>query len=456
MSKEDEHNLNLIALQQTERELITATWGSLKESQWLRTLQASDFTDQAAKATFNAIRDIQSRGEELHYLAIQQQMTKDKNIDHFTSMLHSWTGNKEYASVILSSEIKALVQQIERESCVRRVQLACRHTHDLVSGTRRNPLQLQEMVTKEFSKAFSRMRGEDARSEREILTDMANSVAESDLRQIRGEQPVIDEMPTGFADIDEHFGGGGEGQLIMLAARPSVGKSALGLQFAREWARHGEVYFWSGEMSARQIACRAASQHFQMSDKDVKAGRLYEMAEQHSRNVWYDCEADMDMAKLAAKVELFAMLHPGIKAIVIDYLGLLCDNEYGEVSKASKAALRLAKSIGVPLLLLVQLSRKVEDRQDKTPVLADLRDSGQLEQDAYKVLMIYRPSIYDKHADPGYAEVWLRKHREGPRDVCIPVGWDGTTRSFGRWGGTSAGPTNPAFKRNATEMQDMY
>jgi len=180
------------------------------------------------------------------------------------------------------------------------------------------------------------------------------------------------------------------------------------------------------------------------------------MAEQHSRNVWYDCEADMDMTKLSAKVELFAMMHPGIKAIVIDYLGLLCDNEYGEVSKASKAALRLAKSIGVPLLLLVQLSRKVEDRQDKTPVLADLRDSGQLEQDAYKVLMIYRPSIYDKHADPGYAEVWLRKHREGPRDVCIPVGWDGTTRSFGRWGGTSAGATNPAFKRNATEMQDMY
>ena len=443
---------SLIAAQESERTLITNCWVSVEDMMWLRGMRVDDFTDPGAKAAFRAMRTIQARGDDVHLLTIQRQMAKDGEAELFQSMTASW--NETRFSVLLKSQIKSLVSDIKREACLRRVRLAA---HQIVALTHEDSfdvLSLQEQATKTMTKAFSSVQNLDATPERDVLLDMAGHMADCEMRKLQGDTSG-GELMTPFADLDEDFGGGGAEQVIVIAARPSVGKSALALQIAREWGRFGEIYYWSGEMSKRALAVRAACQHFQKSDKEIRASGLYQMSEEHSANVYYDTEGGMTIEKLAAKCELFKMQHPKMKAVVIDYLGLACGTGYDPVSEASKAVLSLAKSLGVCILLLVQLSRKLEDRIDKTPILSDLRDSGQIEQDAFKVLMIHRPVLHDKTADPNYAELWLRKHREGPRDVRIKVSWNGETRSFGRWSGDSKSSRKPTWA-DQVPMEDFY
>lgn len=249
-------------------------------------------------------------------------------------------------------------------------------------------------------------------------------------------------VPTGFIDLDRMTGGLRPGQLIVLGARPSMGKSALGLDVALNVARTvGPVLFTSAEMGALELGTRVLAGGGVASDR-LLAGRLDDLdfsrletrrAELSGVPLLIHDAAGTTLLGIRAGARRQAA-RGGLALIVVDYLQLIGAERRGtrrevEVAEVSRGLKALARELHVPILAVAQLSRAVELRADKRPVLADLRESGQLEQDADLVLLLHRPAAYQLDADPGAAELIVAKHRNGPTGV-VRLTWLAHRMSF--------------------------
>lgn len=236
-------------------------------------------------------------------------------------------------------------------------------------------------------------------------------------------------VPTGYADMDKLTGGFQRSDLIILAARPSVGKSALQLGITHNAAvKHGKtVGIFSLEMSAEQLVQRLLSMETGVDSHRLRMGLIDDSEwDQISRafgrlaeaNVYIDDTPGISIMEVRSKARrLFA--ERGLDLIIIDYLQLLSgrrtENRVQEISEISRSLKGLARELNIPVLALSQLSRAVESRTDHRPMLSDLRESGSIEQDADIVMFIYREDVYDKETEKkGIAEVIIAKHRNGP------------------------------------------
>jgi len=236
-------------------------------------------------------------------------------------------------------------------------------------------------------------------------------------------------VPTGYADMDKLTGGFQRSDLIILAARPSVGKSALQLGITHNAAvRHGKtVGIFSLEMSAEQLVQRLLSMETGVDSHRLRMGLIDDSEwDQISRafgrlaeaNVYIDDTPGISIMEVRSKARrLYA--ERGLDLIIIDYLQLLSgrrtENRVQEISEISRSLKGLARELNIPVLALSQLSRAVESRTDHRPMLSDLRESGSIEQDADIVMFIYREEVYDKETEKkGLAEVIVAKHRNGP------------------------------------------
>ena len=241
-------------------------------------------------------------------------------------------------------------------------------------------------------------------------------------------------VPSGFRDIDRITSGFQEGNLVILAARPGMGKSALGLGFAANVAvRHNlPVALFTLEMSKAEVTQRLMCAEAKVELHRLRTGRL--ASEDWPRltaacdrlakaPVYVDDTGSITMMEIRSKARRLKSKHPELGLIVVDYLQLMtsgsnAENRVQEVSQISRALKVLARDLEIPVIAISQLSRAVEQRHDKRPVLSDLRESGSLEQDADLVAFIYRDDYYnpDDSPDPGVAEVIVAKHRNGPTD----------------------------------------
>jgi replicative DNA helicase len=241
-------------------------------------------------------------------------------------------------------------------------------------------------------------------------------------------------VPSGFRDIDRITSGFQEGNLVILAARPGMGKSALGLGFAANVAiRHGlPVALFTLEMSKAEVTQRLMCAEAKVELHRLRTGRL--ASDDWPRltaacdrlakaPVYVDDTGSITMMEIRSKARRLKSKHPDLGLIVVDYLQLMtsganAENRVQEVSQISRALKVLARDLEIPVIAISQLSRAVEQRHDKRPVLSDLRESGSLEQDADVVAFIYRDDYYnpDDSPDPGVAEVIVAKHRNGPTD----------------------------------------
>jgi replicative DNA helicase len=249
------------------------------------------------------------------------------------------------------------------------------------------------------------------------------------IQQNRGE---VVGVPTGYADIDKLTGGLQRSDLVILAARPSVGKTALQLGFAHNAAvRHGKtVAIFSLEMSGEQLVQRLLSMETGVDSHRLRLGFIDDSEwEQISRafgrlaeaNIYIDDTAGISVMELRSKARRLLAEH-GLDLIVVDYLQLMqgrrSENRVQEISDISRGLKGLARELDIPVLALSQLSRAVESRTDHRPLLSDLRESGSIEQDADIVMFIYREDVYDPDTDKkGIAEVIVAKHRNGPTDT---------------------------------------
>ncbi|MGZ5650699.1 MAG: replicative DNA helicase, partial [Usitatibacter sp.] len=233
---------------------------------------------------------------------------------------------------------------------------------------------------------------------------------------------------TGFSDFDRMTWGLEPGDVMVVGARPAMGKSAFGLNIASNVAaRYGTTYFWSGEMPLRQLVLREIAGASGISMTDMRSGELSRddwnrigdvVAKLSELPVSFDERTGMSVSKLRATLRKMKRKH-GLHVAVLDYIGLMQgegDTRVQELGSISRGIKRLAKELAIPIIVLAQLNRANESRVDKRPMMSDLRDSGEIEQDADIIVFLHREEYY-KPDDPtwkGVAELLIRKQRNGP------------------------------------------
>jgi replicative DNA helicase len=251
-------------------------------------------------------------------------------------------------------------------------------------------------------------------------------------------------IATHYYDLDKLTGGLQRSDLIILAARPSVGKTALALSLAYNIALLGKhtVGVFSLEMSREQLVQRLLSMHTGIEMQQIRTGsirgaefdQLIEaMGVISSANLFIEDTPGLNVMEVRSKARRLQS-QSGVDLIVIDYLQLMqarrTDNRVQEVGEISRGLKALARELHVPVLALSQLSRAVEGRTSHVPMLSDLRESGSIEQDADIVMFIYREELYDRETDKkGIAEVHIAKHRNGPLGI-VPLRFDVSTTRF--------------------------
>jgi replicative DNA helicase len=237
-------------------------------------------------------------------------------------------------------------------------------------------------------------------------------------------------VPTGFHELDEITNGLHPGQLIILAARPALGKSTLGLDLARSAAIKHDMptIIFSLEMGRSEIAMRLLSAESSVPLQHMRKGTVQSqdwktIAATRGRindaPLYIDDSPNMTLVEIRAKCRRLKQ-KVGLKMIIIDYLQLMTsgkrvESRQQEVSEFSRALKLLAKELNVPVIAISQLNRGPEQRSDKKPALSDLRESGSLEQDADMVILLHRESAYEAdNARAGEADLIVAKHRNGP------------------------------------------
>jgi replicative DNA helicase len=239
-------------------------------------------------------------------------------------------------------------------------------------------------------------------------------------------------IPTGFKALDNILSGLQPADLVILAARPSMGKTALALNIGENIAKKGKsVGLISLEMSKEQLVERMFCSLLSVDSWKMRTGKLSDddfskiggvMDELNNMKIYIDDSVGNSISELKAKARRLKMEH-GLDVLVIDYLQLMSVGSYSsyqsnrvqEISEISRALKALARDLNIPILALSQLSRAVELRPSRIPQLSDLRESGAIEQDADVVLMLYREDYYEEDTDrKGITDVFIRKHRNGP------------------------------------------
>jgi replicative DNA helicase len=251
------------------------------------------------------------------------------------------------------------------------------------------------------------------------------------LTEIQERGPEMAGISTGFVDFDRMTGGLHKSDLLILAARPGVGKSsfAMSLAFNIAMQQRAPVGVFTLEMGRDQLLQRLLATHTGIDSQKLRTGRITTtelttlmdaMGQLSAAPIYIDDTPGVTVNELRSKSRRLQAEH-GLEVLIIDYLQLMSgsakrnDNRVQEVSEISRSLKSLARELNIPVIALSQLSRAVEGRQSHVPVLADLRESGSIEQDADIVMFIYREEMYDKDTDKkGIAEIHIAKHRNGP------------------------------------------
>jgi replicative DNA helicase len=252
-------------------------------------------------------------------------------------------------------------------------------------------------------------------------------------------------VPTGFADLDALTNGLHPGQMIVIAARPALGKSCLALDLARAASiKHGLTsVLFSLEMSRNEITMRLLSAEARVALHSMRTGQMTDddwtrlarrMSEVASAPLFIDDSPNMSMMEIRAKCRRLKQQHD-LRLVIVDYLQLMTspkriENRQQEVSELSRSLKLLAKELNVPVIAVAQLNRGPEQRTDKRPMLSDLRESGSIEQDSDVVILLHREDAYERESPrAGEADFIVAKHRNGPT-TTVTVAFQGHYSRF--------------------------
>ncbi len=387
-------------------------------------LLAEDFYRERHGLIYRAMLALYEENEPVDVLTVTdrlRQMGKLEDVGGSASV-------DELTGIVPAAGHARRYAQIVRENALlRRLLESTYRIQESVLDHRAAPRELVEQAEKSMLEVARDDRQKDFRPIEEVLDEEIDK-----LHRLSLEGTSLTGTPSGFKDLDAITGGFQPGNLIILAARPAMGKSALVCNIAENAAvSHGKaVALFSLEMAESELAQRFVATQARIKGEELRKGRVAEerwpkilKASQTLSNapLWVDDSSDVGMLEIRAKARrLHSHTPEGLGLIIIDYLQLMrTDSRYdsrvtavGELSRGLKI---LARELGVPVIALSQLSRAVEQRPDKIPQLSDLRESGNLEQDSDLVIFIYRDEYYTREETerPGEADLFIAKHRNG-------------------------------------------
>jgi len=392
----------------------------------LEVLRPSDFYRPAHQAIYDAVLDLYSRGEPADPITISAELERRGELARVggAPYLHTLI-----ATVPTAANAAYYAQIVAEKAVLRRlVEAGTRIVQYGYGAADAQGDAVDEVVDRAQAAIFEvteRRTSEDYVALEELLQPTMDEID-----AIASDGGISRGVPTGFTDLDEVTNGLHPGQMIIVAARPGIGKSTLGLDFCRSASiKHGMTsVIFSLEMSRTEIVMRMLSAEARIRLQDMRSGRMSDddwtrlarrMSEISQAPLFIDDSPNMTMMEIRAKARRLKQRHD-LKLIVLDYMQLMTsgkkvESRQQEVSEFSRQLKLLAKELEVPLVAISQLNRGPEQRTDKRPMLADLRESGALEQDADIVLLINRPDATERD-DPraGEADLILAKHRAGP------------------------------------------
>lgn len=384
-------------------------------------LRASDFYILRHQYIYEAIERIAKRGEQWDYLTVSHELTATKRLDEVGGPVYLL---RLVNNTPTSVHIEVYARIVQR-SAYRRRMLAYA---DEVKALALNEEMAVETVSAEIEKRLLDAAPDQIHQQTFTMSQSISKVYDKLEGIMNGSRELMG-VPTGFKALDTILNGARPGNLIYVAGRPGMGKSALlgciGLFLARMGKR---VFWWSGEMGDEELALRFLSMDIGISTQRLTSGDVNlddewpraqkGMSKLKGLPLWFDTTPGITAPALRTKA-LSLQRQAGIDVVMVDYIGLMknngADNRVQEVGGNSMALKELARELNVPVYCAAQLNRDCEKRQDKRPMLSDLKDSGNLEQDGDVVLFLYRDEVYNAATEyPNTAEVIIAKHRAGP------------------------------------------
>lgn len=397
-------------------------------------LSADDFYREAHRVIFSAMLELYNKNEAVDMVTVTEILKRDNKLEDIGGIAYITS----LANVVLTAaNVKYHAEIVSEKSVLR--QLVRVSTEIAAMGYEANEDvgTLLDTAESRILEISNRKKKNDFTAINDILMDSVQSI-ESLLQNKGG----LTGLPAGFADLDKLTSGLHPSDFIILAARPSMGKTALALNIVQNVALRahkvigGEprsVAFFSLEMSKEQLVNRMLCAEAGIDSQRLRVG---EMHDEDWTHLWDACDTmsrakiyiddtagitAMDMRSRARRLKA----EHGLDLIVVDYLQLMqgsgkrnnSGDRQQEVSEISRSLKALARELDVPVLALSQLSRSVESRQVKRPMLSDLRESGSLEQDADIVAFLYREDYYNPETENKHTELIIAKHRNGPVDT---------------------------------------
>ena len=385
-------------------------------------LKSDDFYIVRNRWIWEAILDLHERRAPIDFLTVTQELERKTRLEE--------VGGPAYVGALINAtptplHAAAYGRMIEETALRRRLIAAA---GEIVQLAYELDLDIDQVIDRSEQHLFAvseRRISRDLRPIRDVITDYFERIQY--LSDHRGE---VVGVPTGFIDLDRLLGGLQKSDLIIVAARPGIGKTSLLLSMALTAARkHNQrVAIFSLEMSAEQLVQRLIASETGIDQHRLRMGDLHDddwplFMEATGRlseaKVWIDDTPSLTSLQMRTKCRRLYAEH-GLDLIIIDYLQLMqgdfrSENRVQEISNISRNLKSLARELNVPVMAAAQLSRAVEQRQDKRPILSDLRESGSIEQDADVVMFIYRDEVYNPETEKkNIAEIHIAKHRNGP------------------------------------------
>ncbi len=397
-------------------------------------LSADDFYIETNRLIFETISHMFTAAKIIDPVTVLDEMKalgykEQANRDYFLQLIEttpSAANVEEYAAIVRG------------KSMLRELQTAASEILELTRSEQDDPQDIAELAEQ---KIYAIRQGREISGLTSIKA--AIRLVYDHLDEMAAHPGKLPGVPTGFRELDNYIGGLNKSELILMAARPGMGKTSIALNMALAAAKSEDkiVAIFQLEMSAQQLAMRLMSSEALVDNKKIKMGTLSDddwrrLAGASSRlsdmNIVIDDNSNITVPEMKAKCR---RLGDRLGLVIIDYLQLMrgsrrTENRVQEVGEISRSLKIMAKELNVPVLCLSQLSRGPESRTDKRPMLSDLRESGSIEQDADVVMFIYRDDYYDQDSEnKNVAEIIVAKNRHGETG-SVNLQWMGQFTTF--------------------------
>ncbi|SHI10889.1 replicative DNA helicase [Clostridium collagenovorans DSM 3089] len=401
-------------------------------------LKADDFYKESHKVIFSTIMDLYQRDVPVDMITLLEELRSTEKLESVGGITYITEVN---GSVLSTANVVSYIKIVEDKAILRRL---IRSSNEIIELSYNNQNNVESVLDTAEQRIFNIAEKRNTSDFEAMNTVLERGFLE--IERLFNNKGSINGVPSGFPDLDAKTSGFQKGDMILIAARPSMGKTTFALNIAEYAALRANksVAVFSLEMSKEQLAYKLLCSEANVDMLKLRTGNLEDKDWENiakasgplaSAKIYIDDTAGVNVMEMRSKCRKLKIEH-GIDLIVIDYLQLMSgssgtESRQQEVSEISRSIKAIAKEMECPVIALSQLSRAPEQRADHRPMLSDLRESGSIEQDADLVMFLYRDEYYDKETeDKNMAECIIAKQRNGPVGT-VKLAWLGQFSKFG-------------------------